>query len=333
MRPTRMILLLMLSLLLAWPPSAHAEAKTSFRMTSSEASGKLQVTVTASNVKDLYAYDLHFVYDPQRWKPIQAKSGAQGFDVFPTPEDGELRFAYTQIGATPGKNGTVTLATLTFERLKAGGSNIVFKQAKLVDASLAATSYEPQVTLLIMDVTGDLRDIAGHWAEKEIREAYKLGIVTGFTDGTFRPGQPVTRAEFVVMLTRALKLPEDDTNDLAFTDAAQIPKWARAGVHAAVRAGLTNGYGDGTFRAHGEVTRLEMATMVIRALDQPAEDADAWRTFVDAERIPAWGRASAGAAAEVGLMQGKPGGKFAPGEFATRAETAIVMLKLLKLRV
>lgn len=331
MRLTRVLPLLILSLLLAWPPLVYAEAKASFRMTSSEAGGKLQVTVTASNVRDMYAYDLLFAYDSRRWKPIQAKSGAQGFDVFPTPEDGSLRFAYTQIGATPGKNGTVTLATLTFERLAAGASNVLLKQAKLVDSSLASTSYEPQVMLLIQDSNGELNDIGGHWAEQEIREAFKLGIVTGFGDGTFRPGLPVTRAEFAAMLTRALKLPEGDPNDLTFADTARIPVWARPYVQTAVLAGLSNGYEDGTFRAAGKVTRLEMAAMAVRALNRPTENADAWRAFADAERIPEWGLASAGAAAEAGLMQGKPGGRFAPGESATRTETVVVILKLLKL--
>lgn len=336
MRPTRKILALLLSLLLAWPPSVFAEAKTGFRLSSSEAAGKLRVTVTAANVEDLYAYDLRFAYDPVKWKPTGAASGVQGFDVFPSPKEGKLRFAYTQIGETTGRNGTVTLAVLTFERLSGGSSTIVLEQAKLVKSSLETTSFESRLALPLADGTSEFRDTGGHWAEKEIREAAKLGIVTGFADGTFRPGQPVTRAEFVVMLSRALKLQngdvDGDADDLGFADRDAIPAWAKAHVQAAVRSKLAQGYEDGSFRASGKVTRLEMATMAVRALDRPAADIDAWRSFADAERIPAWGRAAAGAAAEAGLMNGKPGGKFAPAEPATRAETVVVLLKLLKLR-
>lgn len=51
-------------------------------------------------------------------------------------------------------------------------------------------------------------DITGHWAEKEIRRAIQRGMLKGYPDGSFRPDQPVTRAELAVILDRLDK--EDD---------------------------------------------------------------------------------------------------------------------------
>ena len=54
-----------------------------------------------------------------------------------------------------------------------------------------------------------LTDIAGHWAEEEIERAVALGWVQGFTDGTFRPNENITRAQAVTMINRVLnRLPE-----------------------------------------------------------------------------------------------------------------------------
>lgn len=62
-------------------------------------------------------------------------------------------------------------------------------------------------------------DISGHWAEVSIKEAVREGIVTGYPDETFKPGNTVTRAEFSLMLMNALKS-TDAGAELIFTDTA-----------------------------------------------------------------------------------------------------------------
>ena len=51
-----------------------------------------------------------------------------------------------------------------------------------------------------------LTDISGHWAEASIQEAMNRGFINGYPDSTFKPNQPITRAEFTVMLVSALHL-------------------------------------------------------------------------------------------------------------------------------
>ena len=61
------------------------------------------------------------------------------------------------------------------------------------------------------DGDSNFTDIAGHWAEAEIERAASLGWVRGYTDGTFRPGNHITRAEAMTMINRVLnRLPEDE---------------------------------------------------------------------------------------------------------------------------
>jgi len=69
-------------------------------------------------------------------------------------------------------------------------------------------------------------DISGHWAEANIKQAVSSGIVSGYQDGTFKPNQTVTRAEFAVMLMNMLK-PQGEAAALTFTDTAKIGAWAQ----------------------------------------------------------------------------------------------------------
>lgn len=67
-----------------------------------------------------------------------------------------------------------------------------------------------------VEVQSNFNDISGHWAENEIRRAASLGWIQGYTDGSFKPNQNITRAEAASMINRMLhRLPEtvDDLLD------------------------------------------------------------------------------------------------------------------------
>ncbi len=169
-------------------------------------------------------------------------------------------------------------------------------------------------------------DIGGHWAEANILEAEKKGMITGYPDGSFRPDRTVTRAEFAVMLAKALKLQNEEAV-LSFKDADRIGQWARTAVARAVSLGLIQGDKNSNFRPDAPMTRSEMAVMLARALNLAPEARSAG--FADDRDIPVW---AAGAAAEMkklGIMQGKGNNSFFPKNAATRAETVTVLLRML----
>ena len=174
----------------------------------------------------------------------------------------------------------------------------------------------------------EFNDIAGHWAEAAIRQAVSEGIASGYSGGTFQPDRTVTRAEFAVMLARALKW-TGEGSALTFTDAARIPTWAGSAVRIAVQAGVIHGYDDGTFRSDAQVTRAEMAVMIAAALKLEA-GAPGATAFADDNAIPSWARGAAAKLKELGLMVGDGENRFHPAAHATRAEAVTVLLQLLK---
>ncbi|WP_164472857.1 S-layer homology domain-containing protein [Cohnella candidum] len=170
-------------------------------------------------------------------------------------------------------------------------------------------------------------DISGHWAEANIKQAISNGMVSGYPDGTFKPNHTVTRAEFAVMLMNALGQ-QGDGASLTFTDKAKIGAWAQKAVAQAVKAGIINGYEDGSFRPNAVITRSEMAVMITKALGQSTE-ATSVTGFADDKDIPAWAKGAVAAMKELGLVEGKGSNAYAPGDQTTRAEAVTVLLKML----
>ncbi|WP_168121491.1 S-layer homology domain-containing protein [Paenibacillus sp. HB172176] len=313
------------------PGTANAEGGPDFRleMTQLADSGNYQVVVTAKNLVDAYAYELNFAYDTSILKLAESANDLNGFKA-PVEKENRLIYAFTKIGKAAGLSGDVKLATLTFRRIGQGDADMTLSAVNLVDSELVKNSYAVDRTISTaeVDLPALFKDIAGHWAEAAIRSAATLGFVNGYPDGTFRPQLSVTRAEFAAMLIRALGVKGDGGPDGGFIDEAAIPAWARLSVEATVAARIMQGYEDRTFRAGREITRTEMTAMLVRALGIEPE-ANARSSFADAEQIPSWAGSYAAAAAEHGLIRGRGGNRFAPNEFATRAEAVKAVLNVL----
>ncbi|MCS7460317.1 NEAT domain-containing protein [Paenibacillus doosanensis] len=173
----------------------------------------------------------------------------------------------------------------------------------------------------------DFADMKNHWAKAAVERAAALGIVNGYEDGSFRPEGEISRAEFTVMVSRALKLDSKGTK-LPFADMNSIPSWALPSLEQAVGAGIINSYEDGTFRADRKITRAEIAVMVARALKLPLDNAEA-PAFADAKRIPDWATAQVAAAAKAGIINGRDNNLFAPQDRATRAEAVTLIVAML----
>jgi len=170
---------------------------------------------------------------------------------------------------------------------------------------------------------------AGHWAAKAIAEASARGIIDGYPDGTFRPDQQVSRAEFIHMLVKALG-PTGESDELSFKDRSDIPAWARNSIAAAVKAGWVKGYGDGTLRPSETISRAEMAMLVARAAGLKI-GANTPTSYADHDNLPVWSRGAIAAVTNAGLMNGVGKNRFSPDQTATRAQAAVLMLRLLEI--
>ncbi|WMT39383.1 DNRLRE domain-containing protein [Paenibacillus sp. D2_2] len=175
----------------------------------------------------------------------------------------------------------------------------------------------------------ELKDIAGHWGESWIEKAVQAGIVTGYSDNTFRPDQTVSRQELVAMLVRALQ-PASANQRLPFMDQSHIGNWATDSVAAAVQAGWITGYSDGSFRPQEGITRVELAAVLARAATGMAAGSGELNQFRDAEQIPLWAQSYVAQVAASGLMEGTGAGLFKPAGIVTRAEAAVVAVRLIE---
>ncbi|MBB6633430.1 Ig-like domain-containing protein [Cohnella thailandensis] len=174
-------------------------------------------------------------------------------------------------------------------------------------------------------------DVAGHWAGTNVCEAYELGIVNGIDDSHFQPNRYVTRAEFAVMLMNAIKPSgaASDTGAAAFADEQTIPEWAVPAVKWAKDAGVAAGFPDGSFRPQQEISRAEMAVMLIHAASWPTETEETGALgFKDDADIPNWARSSVRVAVSRGVLEGSDEGRFQPEALLTRAEAATALLRL-----
>ncbi|MCR4420654.1 MAG: S-layer homology domain-containing protein [Clostridia bacterium] len=167
-------------------------------------------------------------------------------------------------------------------------------------------------------------DTAGHWAENSIRELVVLGAIGGYPDGTFRPDNQITRAEFASVLVRALKL--EPAPGKTFADTAG--HWAQASVATAVYHGLVAGYDADTFGPDDPITREQMAAMTVRAAR--LSPVAAGMPFRDAGSTSGWAREAVATAVQNGIISGYPDNTLRPQGHATRAEAVTVVLKVLK---
>jgi len=172
----------------------------------------------------------------------------------------------------------------------------------------------------------ELTDIAGHWAENEIKQAAALGLADGYPDQTFRPDQSVTRAEFVVMLVKLLQ-PKQSGTAHSFADQASIGAWAEQAAAQALELGWVQGYEDGTFRPNQSISRAEAAVITARALGIGGNK-DASTGFGDDDRIPSWAKASIEALRLKGIVGGRGANQYMPQAGITRAESITLLMRL-----
>lgn len=176
-------------------------------------------------------------------------------------------------------------------------------------------------------------DIQTHWAKKEIEQLTLKQVIDGVTDKLFLPDSNVTRAQFVTLLSKALNL-ENNGGTASFKDVSN-DSWYKDAVYAAYQANIVSGVGDGLFAPEANITREQMATMLVNAyvyatgknLNEIAVTQEV--KYADEGRISDWAKAQVRIASGLGLLNGMENGNFAPGENSSRAQAAAVINRLL----
>jgi S-layer homology domain len=201
--------------------------------------------------------------------------------------------------------------------------------------SIASATTRPQTTTPATDrrlAQVTLSDTSGSWAEPFIQALAQRGIVVGYPDGTYRPDQLVTRAEFAAMLNKAFAL-ESTRADKTFTD---VPPnyWAASAISRAYQAGFIAGYPNNTFAPNQNILRIDSLVSLVNGSKLRPEGTaiNIDELFTDAGQVPGYGREAlvAGTQKCVAVSVSYPSGKtFNPSVAATRADVAAFVHQVL----
>jgi hypothetical protein len=113
---------------------------------------------------------------------------------------------------------------------------------------------------------------ADAWYAPHVARAQAAGYITGYPDGTIRPGNNITRQEAAAIIFNLKKLVADEMVIANFADASLFPAWSKGPVGAVVKAGFMKGYPDNTFKPAGLITRAESVIVVQNSqADQSAQ--------------------------------------------------------------
>lgn len=160
------------------------------------------------------------------------------------------------------------------------------------------------------------------YTEPYMKRMEELGLLQGDADGDLRPGDPITRAEFVTIINRAFGY--RSAGGHPFRDVPGTAWYAED-----VDIGYTEGYITGTsptaFSPNLSITREEAAFILAKNLMmEPAVGENT--SFADGRSISTWSRGMVSAAAENNLISGYPDGTFRPQKSITRGEAAVILL-------
>ncbi|SCZ07729.1 S8 family serine peptidase [Alkaliphilus peptidifermentans] len=164
-------------------------------------------------------------------------------------------------------------------------------------------------------------DISSHWANDIIQKWLDEGFASGYSDGTFKPDNNISRAEFMVLTNNAFGYSE--IKNINYEDVPS-GSWYESDVAIAAAAGYINGYPDGTMKPNATITRQEIATIISR-IQNLSSNPDAALTLSDEANISEWAKGYVGAVIEAGYMSGYSDGSFLPKKYATRAEALVTL--------
>lgn len=178
--------------------------------------------------------------------------------------------------------------------------------------------------------SGSFRDVTStHWAFDSVERAAELGLVTGYSDGTFRPDTPVTRAQFVLMLWRMCGKPAA-AKAASFADASA--DWYQDALSWAVEKGYVNGLSDTRFGPDAPITRQQAMAILFR-LNGGQSGTELTltgiyeQTFADSTTIASWAKDATWWAVYHELVSGVGGSRIAPEANASRAQIAAILLR------
>ncbi len=179
-----------------------------------------------------------------------------------------------------------------------------------------------------------LTDIQGNWAEKPIQKLIDQGVINGYPDETFKPDQPVNRAEFAKIVAKTFNYSETSDSKRMAPDIAG--NWAESYINAVGAQKVMNVFGDGNFRPGENLNRAQLVAMlsrIVRLGTSKEKYSPEWpASFIDVP-VKHWAFRYVEIANKLGVLPPKIQTQFQPDQPATRAEAAWMIQALSQIEI
>ena len=206
-------------------------------------------------------------------------------------------------------------------RYNAIGSK-VYRTDQLGDIVIKTDGNTATINGNNVDTSGMPSDITGHWAESQIKDFINKGYINGYPDGTFKPNNSITRAEFVTIFNKVFGLTQ--TSDKTFNDT--LNHWAKNEIDIAVTNGVCQGTSDTTFEPNAPITREQAAKMIANYKKISDMHHNKINGYNDGSQTANWAINEVEAILEAGYMNGySDTNTFKPKNNITRAEAVVTL--------
>jgi len=185
----------------------------------------------------------------------------------------------------------------------------------------------PQEIATTESVFADVKE--NHWAKDSIEKLAKRGIVSGNENGDYMPDNNISRAELVKIITVGFAVAGE--GEVPFDDISKS-SWYYPYIKVAYAAQIINGISESEFGADQKITRQDLAVILHRIMKNKGYTFEEnGRTLSDEAEISDYARESVNALYNAGVINGVSEGVFAPMQYATRAQVAVLVNTVLEM--
>jgi parallel beta-helix repeat protein len=171
-------------------------------------------------------------------------------------------------------------------------------------------------------------DVSGHWAQRYIDALAAKDIIGGFPDGSYRPNEPVTRAQFAAIVSKAFN-PNAKRSSINFGDVRR-DFWGWQAIETAYQGGFMSGYPGQVFQPNQAIPRVQALVSLVNGLGLTSNNVQVLSQYQDAAQIPNWATDAIAAATQQNLVVNYPNvAQFNPNQIATRGEVAAFIYQAL----
>ena len=213
---------------------------------------------------------------------------------------------------------------------------------KIETAKIKSTNTaSPAIVNTSIGTPQDIQKIRAHiftdvpsdfWAANSISTVTKANLMKGYSDGTFRPNQPMTREEVAALFNN---ITDDGTAAFLSSKFKDITsdRWSALAIESVARKNIISGYGDDTYKPEKYMSRQEFAVVAdnyIHYLGYITEDPTVLDniSYGDQKFVAPWAQDAVRELAYLGFTNYAPGTLFNPEKYVTRAEAAEIAYRM-----